>query len=36
MTHLEKVSFIKVNNLKLDEVELFLLFHFMCVAIKEK
>ena len=32
MTQLEKTRFIKVNELKLFEVELFLFFHFMCVA----
>ena len=31
-TQLEKVCFIKVNELKLAQVELFLFFHFMCVA----
>ena len=34
MTQLEKTRFIKVNELKLFEVELFLFFHFMCVAAK--
>ena len=29
---LEKVRFVKVNELKLTEVELFQLFHFMCAA----
>ena len=27
-----KVRFIKMNELKLTEVELFLFFHFMCIA----
>ena len=29
---LEKMHFIKVNELKLSQVELFSIFHFMCVA----
>ena len=29
---LEKVRFIKVNELKLTQVELFSFFHFMCVV----
>ena len=29
---LEKVLFIKVNEIKLTQVELFLFFQFMCVA----
>ena len=32
MTQLEKVHFIKVNELKLIQVELLWFFHFMCVA----
>ena len=32
ITQLEKVHFVKVNELKLIEVELFQFFHFMCVA----
>ena len=32
ITQLEKVLFIKVNELKLTEVELFKFFHFMCVT----
>ena len=32
VTQLEKVRFIKVNELKLTQVELFLFFHFICVA----
>ena len=32
ITQLEKVRFIKVNELKLTQVELFYLFHFMCAA----
>ena len=34
ITQLEKAHFIKVNELKLTEVELFrFFFHFMCVAV---
>ena len=33
VTQFKKVRFIKVNELKLTPVELFLLFNFMCVAI---
>ena len=29
---LEKAHFIKVNEIKLTEVELLLFFHFICVA----
>ena len=32
MTQLEKVRFIKVNELKLTQAELFSFFHFMRVA----
>ena len=32
MTHLKKVRFIKVNDLKITEVELFKFFHLMRVA----
>ena len=32
LTQLQKVRFIKVNELKLTEVELFSFFHFKCVA----
>ena len=32
ITQHEKVHFIKVNELKLTQVELFWFFHFMCVA----
>ena len=33
ITQLEKVHFVKVNELKLTQVELFFnFFHFMCVA----
>ena len=32
ITQLEKARFIKVNELKLTEVELLLFSHFMCVA----
>ena len=32
ITQLEKVCFIKMNELKLSHVELFSFFHFMCVA----
>ena len=32
VTQLEKVRFIKVNELKLTQVELSSFFHFMCVA----
>ena len=31
-TQLEKAHFIKVNNLKLTQVEISSFFHFMCVA----
>ena len=32
ITHLEKMHFIKVNELKLTEVEFFYFFHFMCIV----
>ena len=32
ITQFEKMRFIKVNELKLTQIELFLFFHFMCVA----
>ena len=32
ITHLEKVRFIKVNELKRTQVELFSFYHFMCAA----
>ena len=32
ITQLEKVRFIKVNELKLTQVESFSFFHFMCAA----
>ena len=32
ITQHEKVRFIKVNKLKLNQVELFYFFHFICVA----
>ena len=32
VTQFEKVRFIKVNELKLSQVELFSFFHFMCAA----
>ena len=32
ITQLEEARFIKVNELKLTEVELLKFFHFMCVA----
>ena len=32
MTQLENMNFIKVNELKLIQVELFSFFHFMCVV----
>ena len=32
MTQLEKVHFIKVNELKVFHFELFEFFHFMCVS----
>ena len=32
ITQLEKMRFIKVNVLKLTQVELFSFFHFMCAA----
>ena len=32
ITLLKKASFIKVNELKLSQVELFKFFHFLCVA----
>ena len=32
ITQLEKVHFIKVNELQLTQVELFQYVHFMCVA----
>ena len=32
ITKLEKTRFIKVNELKLTEVELFSFFHVICVA----
>ena len=32
ITQLEKARFIKMNELKSFEVELFYFFHFMCVA----
>ena len=32
ITQFEKVCFIKVNELKLTQVELFSFFHFMCAA----
>ena len=32
MTKIQKVHFIKVNQLKLTQAELFLIFHFMCFA----
>ena len=32
ITELEKARFIKVNELKLTQVELFLFFYFMCAA----
>ena len=32
MTQLEKVRFIKVNELKLIQVELFIFFYLMCAA----
>ena len=32
ITQLEKGRFIKVNELKLTQVELFSVFHFKCVA----
>ena len=35
MTQLEKLYFIKVDELKLTQVELFKFFHFMCVAANE-
>ena len=34
ITRHEKVRFIKVNELKLTQVELFSFFRFMCVAAK--
>ena len=34
ITHLEKGHFIKVNELKLTQVELFSLFHFICIVAK--
>ena len=35
MNQLEKVRFIKVNELKLTQVELLQFFHFMCVTANE-
>ena len=32
ITQLEKARFIKVNELKLSQIELLQFFHFMCVA----
>ena len=32
ITEVEKVRFIKVNKLKLTQVELFYFFHFICAA----
>ena len=32
ITELEKVCFIKVNELKLTQVELFSFFYFVCIA----
>ena len=32
ITQLEKVHLIKMNELKLTQVELFYFYHFMCVA----
>ena len=34
ITQVEEVRFIKVNELKLTQVELFKVFHFMCVNQK--
>ena len=32
LTQVEKARFIKLNELKLTEIELFMFFDFMCVA----
>ena len=35
ITQFENVRFIKVNELKLTQVEIFTFFHFMCAAANE-